>query len=290
MLQSSWVNASRFFSLVKFSHTLFAFPFAWIGLLLGISSNNNQFEWTILLFVGLAFTALRNFAMSFNRYLDQKIDAENPRTKNRELPSGLLNKQSVIGFMIVNLLIFFGSAYFINSLCLILSPVPVLLTIFYSYTKRFTALCHFVLGLCLALAPVGAALAAYPVLLSSSILLAFIVIFWVSGFDVIYALQDFNFDVEYHLHAIPSRFGIVKSMYIARLLHLIVVILLLVLGFSFHFWSWGYWTGCSIFIVLLFFQHYVVAKYKLQKINTAFFTLNGIASVLFAIFCSMDLL
>jgi len=278
----------KYLYLIKFSHTIFAMPFALIGFFLATKSN--EFEWNTLMYVVLCMVFARSAAMAFNRYIDRDIDTNNPRTAQvREIPNGSIKANSALVFVIINCLLFIGTTYLINPLCLALSPVALLVILGYSYTKRFTALCHLVLGLGLALAPIGAYLAVsgnfdvVPLLFSAAVL------FWVSGFDIIYSLQDQEFDKEQKLHSVPVLIGTKNALTLSKLLHFLTFTSLSIAG-SFGDFSLFYWIGFGIFNILLIYQHILVKHNDLSKINLAFFTTNGIASVIFGIFVLIDIL
>lgn len=279
-----------YFSMIKFSHTLFALPFALIGTFLGFQVQHFGWEnWHLILKVLACMVFARSAAMAFNRYIDREIDAKNVRTQIREIPAGVISPRNALIFIILNCLLFVATTWFINLLCFFLSPVALLVILGYSYTKRFTALCHLVLGLGLALAPVGAFMAVTNTIQTAPIILGFAVLFWVSGFDIIYALQDEEFDKNESLNSIPSKIGRVNALRISELFHLITAMLILAFG---YFIQGGmiYWAGASIFIVLLVYQHFLVKPNDLSKVNLAFFTTNGIASVLFATFVISEML
>lgn len=278
----------NYFSLIKFSHTIFAMPFAFIGFFLATKSY--EFELITLVYVIFCMIFARSAAMAFNRYIDRDIDKANERTaKVREIPNGSIKANSALIFVIINSILFIGTTYFINPLCLALSPVALLVILGYSYTKRFTALCHLVLGLGLALAPIGAYLSVsgefdiIPLLFSAAVL------FWVSGFDIMYALQDEEFDKEQNLHSIPVLLGKKNALNLSNFLHFFSFIALTIAGAMGNFDKW-YWIGFSIFSALLVYQHTLVKYNDLSKINLAFFTTNGIASVIFGAFVIADLL
>ena len=219
-------TVKNYLSLVKFSHTIFAMPFALIGFVLGIAalnSNNINLETkevVIRFFLVLVcMITARSAAMGFNRYLDRHFDQLNPRTAIREIPSGIIKAENALGFVVVNALIFIIATYFINSICFYLSPVALFVILFYSYTKRFTYLCHLVLGVGLSLAPIGAYLAVTGTFDILPLLFSFAIIFWVSGFDIIYALQDAEFDASHSLYSMPSHWGGDKALKIARVFH-----------------------------------------------------------------------
>ncbi len=242
----------------------------------------------ILLFVILCMIFARSAAMAFNRWLDAKYDAKNPRTAVREIPAGVIKSKNALIFTIANCLLFIVCTFFINNACFYLSPIALLVVLGYSYTKRFTALCHLVLGVGLSLAPIGAYIAVTGQSALLPILFSFTVLFWVSGFDIIYALQDEQFDKENKLHSIPSAVGKTKALRISELFHLLSAAFVIYAGIYGSFGLW-YWIGVSIFCCLLIYQHILVKPNDLSKVNMAFFTTNGIASVVFAVFVIVDL-
>lgn len=282
-------SIKNYLSLVKFSHTIFAMPFAFIGFFLATVTTDAEFNFNLLLFVILCMVFARNAAMAFNRFIDRRIDANNPRTAIREIPAGIVNERSALIFVILNSILFIATTYFINSLCFYLSPVALLVVLGYSLTKRFTALCHVVLGLGLSLAPIGAYLAVTGKFDILPLLFSFAVLFWVSGFDVIYALQDEDFDKGHELHSIPVWLGKNKALMLSNFLHLCSATFILLAGYIGQFGN-IYWVGAAIFIGLLIYQHLLVKPNDLSKVNLAFFTTNGIASVIFALFVLADLL
>ena len=278
----------EYLSLIKFSHTIFAMPFAFIGFFLATKSY--EFERITLLYVVLCMVFARSAAMAFNRYIDRDIDKVNKRTAQiREIPNGTITAKNALLFVIINSLLFIGITYLINPLCLALSPVALLIILGYSYTKRFTALCHIVLGIGLALAPIGSYLAVSGEFAIIPILFSFVVLFWVSGFDIIYSLQDEEFDKTQKLHSIPVLLGKKNALTLSKFLHFISVITLMFTGTIGDFGKW-YWIGFCIFSALLIYQHTLVKHNNLSKINLAFFTTNGIASVIFGAFVIADLL
>ena len=312
----------NYLSLVKFSHTIFAMPFALIGFFLGLRSiffhsgslilsknisskpdpSDPHFALqgftafhidinSILLLFGLVILCMvfaRSAAMAFNRWLDKNFDAKNPRTAVREIPAGVIKSNNALLFVIVNCILFIVCTFFINRICFYLSPVALFVVLFYSYTKRFTALCHLVLGVGLSLAPIGAYLAVTGQFALLPILFSFSVLFWVSGFDIIYALQDEEFDKTNHLHSIPAALGKSRALMVSNLLHVLSAACVISAGVYGHFGFW-YWTGVAAFCSLLIYQHTLVKPNDLKKVNMAFFTTNGIASVVFAIFVILDL-
>lgn len=279
----------RFSELVKLSHTIFALPFALIGYTYGITSTAANFEWVTLAQVLLCMVFARNTAMGFNRWADRDIDGANPRTANREIPAGIISARSALIFVIINALLFIGVACTINSLTAILSPIALAVVLFYSYCKRFTAAAHLVLGLGLSIAPVGAYIAMTGEFAIAPCILAIVVLTWCSGFDIIYALQDREFDRENGLHSIPSRLSVRGALGISIGLHIISAIALFwfVLMLSAAPWIW---VGVAIFTALLVAQHLVVTPTKVRNIGIAFGTLNGIASCILAIFTILSLI
>lgn len=225
----------------------------------------------------------RNAAMAFNRYLDRHFDALNPRTAIREIPAGILSAESALRFVIGNSIVFVAATWFINPLCFYLSFVALFVVLFYSYTKRFTALCHLVLGVGLSLAPIGAYLAVTGSFALLPLLFSFAVIFWVSGFDIIYALQDADFDKAHQLNSIPAALGKTNALRVSRFLHICSAACVTVAGFygGFHI---VYFAGLGFFVGMLIYQQSLVKPNDLSKVNLAFMTANGIASVVFAIF------
>jgi 4-hydroxybenzoate polyprenyltransferase len=283
----------NYLGLVKFSHTIFALPFALIGFALGVryqlinqlAIENIGFKFFLV--IVCMFTA-RSAAMAFNRYLDRHFDKLNPRTAIREIPSGIIKAEKALFFVFINAVVFIVATYFINTICFYLSPVALFVILFYSYTKRFTYLCHLVLGVGLSLAPIGAYLAVTGVFNIVPLLFSFAVLFWVSGFDIIFALQDVEFDKSQSLYSMPSYWGIKTALTISRVLHILsatcVIIALFIGGFGY-----AYIIGLLVFIGMLIYQHSIVKPTDLSKVNIAFMTANGIASIVFSIFVLIDL-
>ena len=286
-------NIKKYFSLVKFSHTIFAMPFAMIGFFLGVLHSKIVFYSGSTLYLFLLVIACmifaRSAAMAFNRWLDASFDAKNPRTAIREIPAGIIHSNKALLFVIVNCVAFIICCWFINRLCFYLSFVALFVVLFYSYTKRFTAFCHLILGIGLSLAPIGAYLAVTGKFDLLPILFSFTVLFWVSGFDIIYALQDEEFDKSNQLHSIPAKLGKSNALKFSELLHVFSASAIIIAGIYGHF-GWLYWIGVSIFIGMLIYQHTIVKPNDLSKVNIAFMTANGIASVVFCIFVLVDLL
>ena len=277
----------KYLSLVLFAHTVFALPFAFIGFFLAVTTTNNEFTWLKLLLMVLCMVFARNAAMSFNRYLDRHIDAQNPRTVIRDIPAGRISSNQALIFTIVNSLLLIITTAFINPLVLMLSPVALAVVLGYSYTKRFTPLCHLILGLGLALAPIGAYLVVTGEFALLPIFFSLAVLCWVSGFDIIYALQDEEFDRQNGLNSIPAWLGKKRALEVSSLLHAMSV-LFISLPLSYTPLSWFYVAGILFFIVLLIYQHRLVKPNDLSKVDRAFFTTNGIASVVFATFFLLD--
>ena len=278
----------NYLSLIKFNHTIFALPFAIIGYFLAIEFTDHVFQWELLGLVVLCMVFARSAAMAFNRLVDQKYDSSNPRTANREIPTGKVSVRFALIYVILNSLAFIITTYFINNTCLVLSPVALLIILGYSYTKRFTFLSHLVLGIGLSLAPIGAYLAVAETFDLLPLLFSFSIMFWVAGFDIIYALIDAEFDNEHKLFSIPSSFGKKNALIISTIFHFICAGFIIGAGVYASFGLW-YWTGSGIFIGLLFYQHFLVKPFDLTKVNIAFFTTNGVASAIFAIFVILDL-
>ena len=230
----------------------------------------------------------RNAAMAFNRYLDRDIDKDNERTAIREIPAGIVNVKSALIFVITNCVLFVIATFFINTICFYLSPIALGVVLGYSYTKRFTALCHIVLGIGLSLAPIGAFLAVAGEFTLLPLLFSFAVLFWVSGFDIMYALQDEEFDKSHNLHSIPVWLGTKGALNLSNIFHMLTAMSILFAGYYGAF-NWVYWIGATIFCGLLIYQHSLVKPNDLNKINLAFFTTNGVASVIFAIFVLADI-
>ncbi len=265
--------------LVMFKHSIFSLPFIFIAM---IVAADGWFGWRLLLLGVIAAVSARNFAMGFNRYVDIDIDRENPRTKNRPSVDGRLSKHQILLFIVINALIFIIDAYFINTLAFRLS-FPILLVLGgYSLFKRFSALAHLVLGLSLGLAPIAGVVAVKGEITLWSVLLAIGVMFWVAGFDLLYSLQDMEFDKERGLHSIPAKFGEQRTLLISKLFHILAVIfwLLFVMTSEGGFWSY---LVVGISAVILWMEHRIVAK-DFRQIDRAFFTLNGYLGIIFLIF------
>ncbi len=283
------VAVKNYFSLIKFSHTIFALPFALIGFTLSIKDDLSKFNLLLLVYVVLCMVFARSAAMGFNRYIDRKFDAMNPRTKTREVPAGVISANAALAFVIITSLLFVATTWLINPICFYLSPIALLVVLGYSYTKRFTALCHIVLGIGLALAPIGSYLAVTGEFAWLPLLFSFTVLFWVSGFDIIYALQDEEFDVSQNLKSIPGYLGKKNALRLSELLHVLSAAIVIFAGYYAQF-GMIYWAGVIVFCSLLIYQHSIVKPTDLSRVNLAFGTTNGIASVIFACFTIADIL
>jgi|APAra7269096979_1048534.scaffolds.fasta_scaffold00020_19 4-hydroxybenzoate polyprenyltransferase len=281
-------TVNKYLSLVKFSHTIFAMPFALTGFFIATIKTDASFSWQLFLLVVLCMVFARSAAMAFNRYLDADIDRKNPRTVQREIPRGVITEKNALIFVIVNCLLFMAATWFINFLCFLLSPVALLVVLGYSYTKRFTALCHLVLGLGLSLAPVGAYLAVTGHFAVLPVLLSVLVLCWVAGFDIIYSLQDEDFDRSLALNSIPTWLGKAGALHFSEGLHLVAGALAVIIGLYGQF-HWLYAIGALVFIIMLVSQHLLVKPNDLSRVNIAFMTTNGIASVVFAVFAIADM-
>ncbi len=278
----------KYLSLITFSHTIFAMPFAILGMVIGM----DQLDWNlptmeilrIAILVILAMVTARSAAMAFNRYLDADIDAQNERTKNREIPAGIISKQKALRFTIIMSIGFMLISLAINKLCFFLSPIALFVILFYSYTKRFTALCHLVLGLGLALAPIGAYIAVRQSIDPGVIFLGLSVLLWVGGFDIIYSLQDRDFDDAQSLHSIPVYLGTQRSILLSRILH---VLSLASLGFAMYSLygthQWIITAAWIFFAAVLLYQHSLYTAKDLSRVNKKYLTTNGVASLVFCL-------
>ncbi|MEO6150431.1 MAG: UbiA-like polyprenyltransferase, partial [Mucilaginibacter sp.] len=270
-----------------FTHTIFAMPFAFIGFFLAVTTTNHTFEWPKLVMMVMCMIFARNSAMAFNRYLDKDIDAMNPRTQQRDIPAGRISARNALIFTIINCLLFIATTWFINSLCFYLSPIALLVVLGYSATKRFTALCHLVLGLGLSLAPIGAYLVVTGEFALTPIFFSLSVLCWVSGFDIIYALQDEDFDRSQQLHSIPAYLGKVRALNLSTFLHVLSALFIVMPAFVTHV-GILYYIGIAFFCAMLIYQHLLVKPTDLSRVNFAFMTTNGIASVVFAVLFLLD--
>jgi 4-hydroxybenzoate polyprenyltransferase len=271
----------RYANFVKLPHTLFALPFALVGVVL--ASAAHSVRWQQVAWVAVAFTAARFAAMAFNRVVDRELDALNPRTARREIPSGAIGAAEGAVSVAIASAVFLAAAYMLNPLCFLLSPLALAWVLFYSYTKRFTPLAHLVLGLGLGIAPVGGYLAVtgewsrpWWVLVA----LAVAVMSWVGGFDILYALQDIQFDREHALYSIPARLGEARGIMVARVLHALSVAMLALVGAGIGA-GWLYAAGVAAVALLLAYEHSLVHPGDLTRLDAAFFTMNGVISLTF---------
>jgi 4-hydroxybenzoate polyprenyltransferase len=276
-MSSTAVTARRFVSLVKFEHTVFALPFAFVGAVLSVGKVPSA---ATLGWVTLAMVGARSLAMALNRLIDAEIDARNPRTAAREIPSGLLSRAQVIGFCAISLAVFLLAAWQLDPVVRWLWPIPVAAFVLYPYTKRFTWLCHLALGLSTGLAPLGAWLAVSGDADPAPFLLWAAVALWIGGFDVIYATTDVEFDRRERLHSLPVRFGIGPALMVTRVCHLAAVCLLIAVGVTLGLGPL-YYLGLAVVAALLGYENSIVHPDDLSRVNVAFFTLNGVISVVF---------
>jgi 4-hydroxybenzoate polyprenyltransferase len=288
MMKVTIGSITKYFSFIKFSHTVFALPFAIIGFFLAVKSDDHDFSFRLLILILLCMVFARNAAMGFNRFADRKFDALNPRTAGREIPAGKIGLRSAGIFVIINAVLFVVSAGLINRLTLFLSPVALIIILGYSLSKRITVLCHFILGLGLSLAPIGAYIAVTGRFELLPVIYSLIVLTWVSGFDILYALQDEEFDKENRLYSIPSSAGRKNAIIISSAVHFITFALVVSAGL-YRESGFLFWTGATLFSVLLLYQHLIVKPSDISKVNLAFATTNGIASITFAAFVISDL-
>jgi len=272
--------------MIKWEHSVFALPFALCGAMLAAGGVPSLRQ---LLWIVVAMVAARSAAMSFNRLADASIDALNPRTQARALPAGILTHGFVRTFVLFSAGVFLLAAWELNRLAFLLSPLALAVLLVYSYTKRFTRWSHVVLGFALGIAPAAAWIAVRGSLDARILLLTAAVTFWVAGFDVLYACQDVEFDRSAGLHSIPRYFGVAKSLWIARLFHALMMTLLLLLVWAFALGAIAI-TGVGVVLLLIAYEHSLVSKDDLSKLNAAFFTMNGVIAVVFFVFVALDLL
>jgi 4-hydroxybenzoate polyprenyltransferase len=272
--------------MIKWEHSIFALPFALCGAILAAGGlpTAHQLSWIVV-----AMVSARSAAMAFNRVADASIDAANPRTQTRALPTGTLTPSFVTTFVMASCAIFILAASQLNRLSFILSPVALAVILFYSYTKRFTRWSHLVLGFSLGIAPAAAWIAVRGALDPRILLLTAAVTFWVGGFDVLYACQDYDFDRQSGLHSIPRHLGIRAALVVARLFHAIMLLLLLALLLAFGLGKLAI-VGVLAVALLLAYEHSLVHPTDLSKLNAAFFTMNGVISIVFLVFIAADVL
>ena len=273
-----------FLDTIKFEHSIFALPFAVAAAFMVAEGWPDwvQFGWVLV-----AMVTLRTFAMAANRLVDAEIDRRNPRTADRALARGIIGKPEVIGYMVVSAVVFVVAAWQLDPLALLLSPIPILVAFTYPYLKRFTWLAHFGIGAVYVIVPPAVSIALTGTMPMEYVLLGIAALFWVSGFDVLYAIADIDFDRSNGLHSIPAKFGIAKSLFIARILHAVTI---LFLGLSMLQAEVGVFAMLGIVVVgvLLAYEHSLVKKDDVSKLNLAFFTMNGIIAVVFAVFIVLD--
>jgi len=275
-----------YLEMIKFQHSIFALPFAYLGAFL---AEIRVPDFLTLLWITLAMVGARSFAMAMNRLIDREIDRRNPRTAERALPKGLLPIPSVIVFSLISLTVFLIAVYNLAPVCRYLWPFVVIPFVIYPYTKRFTWLSHFILGLCLGLAPVGAWIAVTNSVSIEPFLLGAAVLCWVAGFDIFYAIQDMNFDQKYRLYSIPANFGIRTSLVLTKLLHFTAISFLVWTGIRLDLGIF-YFIGVFIAGVLLAYENSIIKPNDLSKLNMAFFTMNGVISVLMFCFVAMEVI
>lgn len=275
-------------SLVRFSHTIFAMPFALIGFFLAVDSVGGSVNLLLLVEILFCMIFARNAAMAFNRYADRKIDAANPRTANREIPQGVISARSAAVFTILNSLFFIATAGLINPLCLKLSPIALIVILGYTLTKRFSSFCHIFIGLALSIAPIAAYIAVTGTFAILPVLLSVLVLTWVSGFDIIYSLQDIEFDRANGIKSMPSKLGAGGALVVSAILHILTITTVILIDILYGGGMY-YKIGGSLFVLLLIYQHVIVSPKNLTRINLAFGTMNGIASVIYAVFFILDI-
>lgn len=278
-----------FLDMIKFEHTIFALPFAFMGALLGSITIHGQFpSWAEIGWVLLAMFGARSAAMGLNRVIDKTFDKNNPRTAMRAIPAGLISAKEAWLFIVISFILLFLAASQLDPLAIKLFPIAVFFLVFYSYTKRFTWLCHLFLGLTIGLAPLGGWVAITGEISAPALILYVSIVFWIAGFDIIYACQDVEFDRQAGLHSIPVRFGLKGGLLLSRLFHLITAIGLFGLAWMTDL-GWWYVAGTLIAGAILLYEHILVKPDDLSKVNVAFFTMNGTLSVVVFVFTLIDL-
>src|SRR5580704_6918624 len=285
-----WKRLRLTLEMIKFEHSVFALPFALTGALLAFRETHlapgvfgEKLLWIVIAMVGA-----RSAAMAFNRILDSRIDARNPRTRMRHIPAGILSSGFAWGFVIVSAVVFLAAARALNPLCFKLAPLALALVFFYSFTKRFTSFSHLILGLSLGVAPAAAWIGVTGLLDPRILWLTAAVTFWTAGFDVIYSCQDFEFDTGHGLYSVPRQLGIAGALWIARLFHIAMIGCLIALAASFEL-GWLSLAGIGAVVLLLLYEHSLVKADDLSRVNAAFFTVNGYVSVLFFLFWAADI-
>lgn len=276
-------TVSNYLSLVKFSHTIFALPFALFAFVFLVSCHRVPFEWLLLVKILICMVSARNAAMGFNRWADRDIDARNARTASRDIPAGRISPRAALIFVVCNSVIFVAAAAWINRLAFILSPVALCVLLGYSLAKRFTASAHIILGTALAIAPVGVSVAVLGSFSAFSLMLAALVLTWTAGFDILYSMQDFDFDSAEHLHSIPVRFGLRGAAALSILLHLLTIATAVWIGTRFFSGAF-YWIGFGAFVAVMLLQHILYPPSRADRVGATFGLVNGAASILFCAF------
>lgn len=274
-----------FIKMIKLEHSLFALPFAFVGMILAA---NGLPSWNVILWVVAAMVGARSAAMGVNRYADAEIDARNPRTASREIPAGNISKKATLFYILLSLALYFTAAFMLNNLTAVLSPIPVLIFILYAYAKRFTNFCHIILGIALGLAPICAWIAVTGSIDTAPFILGGAVILWVAGFDILYAIQDIEYDRKEGLHSIPAVFGTGGSLIIARILHFAAICLFISL-MAFTNLGYIYLAGVLLSGALMAYEHSLVSKDDLSKLNMAFFNMNAYISITIMVFTIIDI-
>ncbi len=275
-----------YLEMIKFQHSIFALPFAYLGAFLSQMRVPNL---ATIFWITLAMVGARSFAMSLNRLIDVEIDRRNPRTVERALPKGLLSIPNVMLFSIFSLGLFLMAVYNLAPICRYLWPFVVIPFIVYPYTKRFTWLSHFVLGFCLGMAPVGAWVAVTNTFSLEPFLIGTAVLLWVAGFDILYAIQDIDFDCQQGLFSIPAKFGIKRSLALTRLLHIASIVILIWLGINLNLGLF-YFAGVVVTAILLIYENSLIKPHNLSRLNLAFFTMNGVISLIMFCFVAFEVI
>lgn len=284
-----WRKTKIFMEMIKIEHTLFALPFAFMGALLGsVVMFDNLPTWGQIGWILLAMVGARSAAMGLNRVIDKVFDGKNPRTAMRALPAGLISSKEAILFVIVSFILLFWAASQLSPLAFKLLPIAVFFLVIYSYTKRFTWACHIILGMTVALAPLGGWVAVTGEITLTALVFYVAIVFWLAGFDIIYACQDAEFDREEGLYSIPSRFGIPKALKIARWFHIVTAAGFVGLFFLTEL-TWVYLVGVLVSYALLMYEHLIVNPKDMRRLNTAFFTMNSTLSIVLFVFTLIDL-
>lgn len=275
-----------YFKMIKFEHSVFALPFALTSMVLAANGlpDSNTILWIVI-----AMVSARTAAMGINRYVDKDIDAANPRTKHRDLPRGNISANKTLAYTVTFVIIYFFSAYMLNTLTLMLSPIPIILFVLYSYSKRYTAFCHLLLGIALGLAPIGAWIAVTGTISIVPIIISLAVIFWVAGFDMLYAIQDMDFDRENNLFSMPALIGVRVTLILSKVSHIITLIFLISLFFNSSL-GYIYIAGLIIISTFMAYEHSLLSKEDLSKLNIAFFNINAYISVTLGLFTIADIL